>query len=92
MQITLWTAEMFTAEETQIYIIPLDQPQAQWWIMRSKLLSTLYWDKGHTHTHTQTEVEPDSKVISMTFSYSFMYENKYTARLCYTKSMYSKSQ
>lgn len=27
MQITLWTAEMFTAEETQIYIIPLDPPQ-----------------------------------------------------------------
>lgn len=44
------------------------------------------------HTHTQTEVVPDSKVISMTFSYSFMHENKYTARLCYTKSMYSKSQ
>lgn len=66
MHITLWTAEMFTAEETQIYIIPLDPPSAHWWIMSSKLLTTLYWDNTHKHT----------KVIWMTFFAShFMYEN-----------------
>lgn len=54
MQITLWTAEMFTAEETPIYIIPRAPPQAQWKIMSSEPLSTLYWAKMHTHTQTNS--------------------------------------
>lgn len=74
MQITLWTAEMFTAEETQIYIIPLDPPQAQWRVMSSKPPSTLYWDKGH-NTHTRTTaiivttvtVVPDFQVLLWPF-------------------------
>lgn len=49
MQITLWTAEMFTAEETQIYIIPRDPPRAQSRIMSSKPFSTLYWEDRRTH-------------------------------------------
>lgn len=62
VQITLWTAEMFTAEETQIYIIPLDPPSAHWWIISSKLLVTLDWDNIHT------------KVICLTFLYHLMYK------------------
>lgn len=41
MHLALWTAEMFTAEETQIYITPHDPPVAHWGI-------TVYWDKMHT--------------------------------------------
>ncbi len=62
MQITLWTAEMFTAEETQIYIIPLNPPKAQRRIMSSKLLSTLCWDMGHNHTHMDMHEQQQKKI------------------------------
>lgn len=91
MWITFWTAEMFTVEETQIYITPLDSCPAQRRIMNSKQLSVL---RQGTHTHTDTHeplVEvPDSQVIYTTFLI-LIYENKRRVHsLCYTKSMYHK--
>lgn len=102
MQITLWTAEMLTAEETQIYIIPLDPPQARRRIMRSKLLTTLYRDKGHTLTHTHTHKDISRTRFQGQFLWPFciLYENniisvyirEYTERLRCTKSMCCRSK
>lgn len=86
MQITLWTAEMFTAEETQIYIIPRAPPRAQWRIMSSEPLSTLYWAKTHTHQIPRSCLWPFCILSCMKIT------GEYTASLSYTKWMYSNSQ
>lgn len=52
MQITLWTAEMFTAEETQIYIISLDTPPPVQDNEQKATLCTVLGRDTHARTHS----------------------------------------